>query len=80
MRESSTYQAIIAEGVEKGSTSEARRILLMLGSKRFGPASPDVQRQIEQQSGIERLEELTQRVLEASSWDDLLAAPEGDRA
>jgi predicted transposase YdaD len=80
MKESATYQAILAEGREEGreegraegSALEARRILLTLGTKRFGEPAPPVRAALEAERGIERLEELVRRVVDVSSWEELL--------
>lgn len=88
MKESSTYQAIVEEGVQRGLelgrregvqeglqqgfAGEARRILVMLGESRLGAPDPATQARIDAESGIERLEELIKNVLTASSWDELL--------
>jgi predicted transposase YdaD len=77
MRESSTYQVILAEGrVEgrvEGRIEEAREILLRQGRKRFGPADDRVQSTIRGISSRERLEELSERLLDVTTWQDLLA-------
>ncbi|MFN8523186.1 MAG: hypothetical protein U0821_08785 [Chloroflexota bacterium] len=81
MRESATYQAILDEGrVEgrlegrtEGRADEARHILLTLGSRRFGPAPAAVARTIASMTDPEALERLTDRLLDASSWSELLA-------
>lgn len=65
MRESTTYQAILAE--------EARAILFRQGTKRFGPPSTETRAAIEAVTEIERLEALADRLLDVESWDDLLA-------
>jgi predicted transposase YdaD len=78
MRESSTYQAILQEGREEGreegSIAEARRLLLLLGTRRFGAPRPEVAVEIDQTVSLERLEELIQRLLEVESWEQLLGA------
>lgn len=97
MKESVTYQAILAEGeargeargkVEglatglargeargeaRGKVEEAARILLRLGRKRFGEPSPGVVAAVEATTDVERIEVLTDRVLDVSSWDELFA-------
>lgn len=85
MRESSTYQAILdegrvegrvegrAEGVVEGRVEEARAILLRQGRKRFGVPDERVQRTLEGISSRERLEELSERLLDVATWDELLA-------
>ena len=81
MRESTTYQAIlregkaegIAQGLAQGKAEEAKRLLLLLGRKQFGPAGEEVEAKIDAMSDVEKLEELNKRVLDVSSWSDLLA-------
>lgn len=84
MRESTTYQAILAEGETKGRVEgrvEGRaeggvevmhKVLLRLGTHRFGPAPDNIRIAIEAITDLERLESLTEKVLDVSSWDDLL--------
>jgi hypothetical protein len=69
MKESVTYQAI----VEEGRIAEAQAILLRLGSKRFGPPSTSVQTTLEGIAELDRLESLSDRLLDVESWDELLA-------
>jgi len=81
MRESSTIQAFIEEGrrkgleegLEKGEAREARRIILRLGRKRLGAVDETVQAKLDKIVDLERLEELTERIDQVSSWDELLA-------
>ena len=68
MRESTTYMGII----EEGRIEEAQRIILRQGKKRFGKPSAAVQSAIQGLASIERLERLTDRLLEVSSWKELL--------
>jgi Domain of unknown function (DUF4351) len=51
---------------------EAKRILLRQGRKRFGRAKVDIKDRIEALSDLNRLEQLVDRVLDATSWDDLI--------
>jgi predicted transposase YdaD len=82
MKESSTYQAILAEGRTEGRAEgrvegraeEARRLLRLLGDRRFGPPDARNRAAIESLTSVERLEQLTERLLEASGWDELLAS------
>jgi uncharacterized protein DUF4351 len=69
MRESTTYMAII----EEGRMEEAKAILLRLGERRFGPPSAEARAAIEALTDLERLEALTDRLLDVESWDELLA-------
>jgi len=77
MRESSTIQAFIEEGREegrvKGLAEGTRRIILRLGRKRLGTADENVEARLNAIVDLERLEELTERIDQVSSWDELLA-------
>jgi hypothetical protein len=70
MRDSDTYMAIIDEGREE----EAKKMILRLGQKRFGPPAEDVKTRLEAITDIERLEQLGEALLDAGSWSDLLGA------
>lgn len=79
MRESSTYQAILAEGRNEGRNEgraeEARKLLLLQGAKRFGaPADAPTRAALEAITDLSRLEELGARLLDVSSWQELLTA------
>jgi predicted transposase YdaD len=69
MKESVTYQKIIREGREE----EARALLLRLGRKRFGPPAPEAEAALAGVTAIERLEALSERLLDVESWEELLA-------
>ncbi len=77
MRESTTYQAILAEGRAEGEAQgraeEARRILLRLGRRKFGPPEARIGAELRRVADLEQLERLADRELVASSWDELLA-------
>jgi predicted transposase YdaD len=84
MKESVTYQAILEEGREvgielgreegreEGRVQEARALLLRLGQRRFGAPSAEAQAALAA-AAIERLEALSERLLDAESWEELLA-------
>jgi predicted transposase YdaD len=88
MTESVTYQKILreglaegrakglAEGRAEGRAEEARRILKRLASRRLGMPSPEFDVLIDAIGDIERLEQLADRVLDVSSWQDLLGPTE----
>ncbi len=73
MEESSTIQAFIEEWRVKGLAEEARRIILRLGRKRLGAVDETVEAKLDKIVDLERLEELTERIDQVSSWDELLA-------
>jgi hypothetical protein len=70
MKESSTYQAILGEG----GVNELRKVLLLLGGKQFGPPDANVRAKIEETNDLPRLERWTERLLEVSNWEELLAS------
>jgi uncharacterized phage protein gp47/JayE len=72
MKESVTYQAILEEGREEGRADEARRNLLSLGTALFGKPSVKVRRALAGITEVELLESLLLRVIQVSSWTDLL--------
>jgi len=87
MKESVTYQAIIeegmaeglAKGLAKGEIDEARKILLLQGRSRFGEPSPEVVAAVHAVTEVQKLEELTVRLLQAASWQELLGLNGQDR-
>src|SRR5262249_20873521 len=62
MKESATYQKILAEGRAEGRAEEARRILLRQGRRPFGPPPPEVVAAIEAIADPERIERLAERM------------------
>lgn len=72
MRESDTYQAILDEGREEGRVQGAQRTLLSQGRKKFGEPDQATRNALLAITDPERLERLGERLLEVSSWSDLL--------
>ncbi len=68
MKESVTYQAIL----EEGEANEARKILLLLGRRRFGEPSSEAVAALDGVTDVQKLEELAVRLLQATSWQELL--------
>jgi predicted transposase YdaD len=81
MEESVTYQAILdegrVEGVAKGriegSMQSLKKVLRRQGEKRFGTPSPTTQAAFESIDNLGRLELMTGVILDAASWEELLA-------
>jgi hypothetical protein len=71
MRESTTYQYILDEG----RADEARRILLRQGRQRFGAPTGATESAINGITDLERLERMSDHILQAADWQDLLATP-----
>jgi predicted transposase YdaD len=78
MRESTTYQAILREGrqagFQQGRQEEARRLLLMHGTWRFGTLDTAIVAAVEAIRDVDRLEVLIVRAFNATAgdWNDLL--------
>jgi predicted transposase YdaD len=79
MKESSTYQAILAEGRregrEEGNVEEAKKVLRFQGEGAFGTPDEETAALLEQLNDLARLEELLHRVRTAQSWQELLGLP-----
>ena len=75
MRDSTTYQFILDEGRAEGRAEEARRILLRLGQAKFGRPNAAVETALQGISDLDRLEQLSDRLLAATSWQELLTEP-----
>ncbi len=74
MEESTTYQAILRKGQERGRCEGVRETLLLLGTRKFGSAAPEGARvAIEAITDPARLAALTERILDVNTWDELLA-------
>jgi hypothetical protein len=72
MKESSTYQAIVAEGRAEGRAEEARRLLFLLGQESYGVPDVTTRTAIDAIADVERLEHLVKEMRRASSWHELL--------
>ncbi|HJT79410.1 MAG TPA: DUF4351 domain-containing protein [Gemmataceae bacterium] len=71
MRDSDTYLAILDEGRE----DQAKKDILQLAQKRFGPADEATLARLNGITDLERLERLHDRLLDATGWQDLLDTP-----
>jgi hypothetical protein len=72
MEESVTYQAILQRGMQQGLTQEARAVLLRQGRKKFGPPTAEQEAAVNAITDLGRLEALTEKLLDVSTWDELL--------
>ena len=72
MEESTTYQHILSQGLSQGRADGERKCLLIVATKRLGEPSRDQAAQFSAIGDPGRLERMTNRVLEAMDWDDLL--------
>ncbi|MBW3597972.1 MAG: hypothetical protein KY475_11935 [Planctomycetes bacterium] len=69
MKDSVTYQAI----VEEGEVKALHKILLVQGAKRFGPPNEFIEQALRSITEVDRLNDLAGRILDVSSWEELLA-------
>jgi predicted transposase YdaD len=76
MKESDTYQYILEQGIEKGIEQGLgqgeRRVLLLLGEKRFGKPDASIQQALEAVTSLEVLEQMATRIMEVETWQELL--------
>jgi hypothetical protein len=68
MHESSAYQIILDEGEVRG----LHYTLFRLGRKRFGEPDEAVRKAIEAMEDLERLRQMSEDLLDVSSWQELL--------
>lgn len=73
VKDSSVYQAWMADVEAKGRLTEGKAILLRLGKKRFGPPAEDVRAQLDSINELDRLESLIDQLDTVTSWSELLA-------
>jgi hypothetical protein len=76
MKESATHLSILDEGRDMGREEEAKRIILRLGEKRFGPPDESFRAEINAIKDINRLESLVDSIIGVSSWQELLQTME----
>ena len=69
MHDSDTYQAILDEG----RVDELHRTLLRQGRRRFGEPDERIRQGICDVQDLDRLEALSERLLDVAGWDELLA-------
>jgi hypothetical protein len=75
MEESSTYQHILQLGEQKGQVRQAQRSLLRQGRQRFGKPAAATEAALAAITDLDRLDRMTDVILTAASWDELLATP-----
>ena len=87
IEESSVYQDILSKGktlgriegrskgLAEGAVETARTILLRHGGKKLGAPNAQIESEITAMTDLDRLHDLIDRVLDVSSWDELLTPP-----
>jgi hypothetical protein len=73
LEDSTTYQLILNKGLAQGALTEAQRLVLLFGAKRFGPAPGATESALRSIADRDRLERMIERTQEATGWDDVLA-------
>jgi hypothetical protein len=71
MRESDTFMAIIDEG----RLEEVKKLILVLGEKKFGTPGDHVRTFVADTEDLDRLEFLHGCILDVKNWEELLATP-----
>jgi hypothetical protein len=71
MHESTAYDM----AVDEGRIDTSHRVLLRLGRKLLGPPDPATESALRSIQDVERLERMTEAILTAKSWQELLSAP-----
>ena len=69
LEDSTTYQWLLRKGRTKGTQG----VLLRQGSRRFGPPSEATEATLAAITDEERLGRISDRIFDATGWDDLLA-------
>ena len=69
LRESSFYKLVH----EEGRMDEVRRMILSQGRRKFGASPPAIEATLEGITEQAKLEALADRLIDVSSWEDLLA-------
>ena len=75
MRESDTYLAILDEGRDEGREEAMKKMILLQGQERFGSPEEATRAALSAISDLERLEHLALRLLDVSTWEELLQQP-----
>jgi hypothetical protein len=79
LKDSSVYQHFVAkglaQGIAEGKAQEAVAILFRLGQKKFGAPDDATRVALQAIKDLERLERMTEQILEVGSWAGLLATP-----
>ncbi|MSU77979.1 MAG: hypothetical protein EXS16_07770 [Gemmataceae bacterium] len=72
LEHSLSYQKIVAKGEARGEIKSLRETILRLGRKKFRKPSPEVLAEISGITDERRLIALSERILDATTWGELL--------
>lgn len=62
-------------GYREGCLCAARSVIQRLGRKKFGPPTPAQEAAVAAITDLARLEALSEKLLDVTTWDELLANP-----
>jgi hypothetical protein len=69
-----------AQAEARARAEEVRTILILQGRKKFGPPDEQAEAKLAAVSDLSRLHELGARILDVTSWDELLAESQSESA
>jgi hypothetical protein len=75
LRESAWVQGLLEDGRAEGRVQDRQEVLLQLGRKRFGAPDADTEATLRAIKDYERLNRMSDRLLDVTTWQDLLATP-----
>jgi hypothetical protein len=79
MKDSVTYQAIVAEGraegIAQGRAEGERKMLLLIAKEHLGQPDEATRAALKAIEDVDRLEELAKNVFKVETWQELLATP-----
>jgi hypothetical protein len=76
MKESTTYQLILAEGAAQAraeAVAKMREVLLVIGSQRLGEPSERARTTIQALDDLNHLTRVVERIMSVETWEELLA-------
>jgi hypothetical protein len=76
LKESSFSRPYFEAGEKRGELKGAKKILILQGQARFGRLDKATRARIKSIDDVERLEDLSVRLLNVTSWADLLSEEE----
>jgi predicted transposase YdaD len=75
MQESSTYQHILEEGRQEGRVRQTQQLVLRIARQRLGVPGKAIKAALLAITDLDRLERMSDRILHAADWNDLLGTP-----
>jgi hypothetical protein len=72
LRDYAAFRVFVQEGRDEGRVEALRSTILRQGRKKFGPPSPEQESELAAIADYERLEALSEKLLDVSTWAGLL--------